>query len=102
MIVEALQIGEILEKGSALKFCDIAMGKADLYMRFGPTSEWDTAAAQVLLEEAGCLLHEIKTLEPMTYGKDSYLNRGILAGHSSQVPVASEFIKEWKKQWIKK
>lgn len=82
-IVESLGIGEILEKGSALKFCDLAAGKVDLYMRFGPTSEWDTAAAQVLLEEAGCFLFEAKTREVMEYGKINYLNRGILAGHDS-------------------
>ncbi|MFI4891771.1 MAG: 3'(2'),5'-bisphosphate nucleotidase CysQ [Steroidobacterales bacterium] len=39
--------------GSALKFCRIAEGSADLYPRFGPTSEWDTAAGQALLEAAG-------------------------------------------------
>jgi len=39
--------------GSSLKFCLLAEGKADLYVRFGPTSEWDTAAGQALLEAAG-------------------------------------------------
>jgi 3'(2'), 5'-bisphosphate nucleotidase len=39
--------------GSSLKFCLVAQGDADLYPRFGPTSEWDTAAGQALLEAAG-------------------------------------------------
>jgi 3'(2'), 5'-bisphosphate nucleotidase len=39
--------------GSSIKFCLIAEGKADLYARFGPTSEWDTAAGQAILEAAG-------------------------------------------------
>jgi 3'(2'), 5'-bisphosphate nucleotidase len=39
--------------GSSLKFCSVAAGEADLYPRFGPTSEWDTAAGQALLEAAG-------------------------------------------------
>jgi 3'(2'), 5'-bisphosphate nucleotidase len=39
--------------GSSLKFCLVAEGNADLYPRFGPTSEWDTAAGQALLEAAG-------------------------------------------------
>ncbi len=39
--------------GSSLKFCLIADGRADLYPRFGPTSEWDTAAGQAVLEAAG-------------------------------------------------
>ena len=43
----------LLGLGSSLKFCLIAEGKADLYPRFGPTSEWDTAAGQALLEAAG-------------------------------------------------
>ena len=44
---------ELQSVGSSLKFCLIAQGKADLYPRFGPTSEWDTAAGQAILEAAG-------------------------------------------------
>jgi 3'(2'), 5'-bisphosphate nucleotidase len=44
---------EMTGVGSSLKFCLLAEGKADLYPRFGPTSEWDTAAGQALLEAAG-------------------------------------------------
>jgi len=44
---------DFLGVGSALKFCLLAEGNADLYPRFGPTSEWDTAAGQALLEAAG-------------------------------------------------
>jgi len=43
----------LMAMGSSLKFCLIAAGKADLYLRLGPTSEWDTAAAQCVLEQAG-------------------------------------------------
>ncbi|MBS0613534.1 MAG: 3'(2'),5'-bisphosphate nucleotidase CysQ [Proteobacteria bacterium] len=43
----------LLAVGSAIKFCLIAQGEADLYPRFGPTSEWDTAAGQAVLEAAG-------------------------------------------------
>lgn len=45
--------GEAASVGSSLKFCRIAEGAIDIYPRFGPTSEWDTAAAQVILEGAG-------------------------------------------------
>ena len=38
---------------SSLKFCRVAEGAADVYPRFGPTSEWDTAAAQAVVEQAG-------------------------------------------------
>lgn len=44
---------ELTGIGSSLKFCLLAEGKADIYPRFGPTSEWDTAAGQALLEAAG-------------------------------------------------
>jgi 3'(2'), 5'-bisphosphate nucleotidase len=47
---------EMTGVGSSLKFCLLAEGKADLYPRFGPTSEWDTAAGQALLEAAGGLV----------------------------------------------
>ena len=44
---------DFVAAGSSLKFCRIAQGQADLYPRFGPTSQWDTAAAQCVLEQAG-------------------------------------------------
>lgn len=44
---------ETITLGSALKSCVVAEGRADIYARFGPTCEWDTAAAQIIVEEAG-------------------------------------------------
>ena len=57
---------EMLPMGSSLKFCVVAEGKADLYPRLGPTSEWDTAAAQAVVEQAG---GSVVTLDgkPMKY-----------------------------------
>ena len=52
--------------GSALKSCLIAEGTADLYPRFGPTGEWDTAAAQAIVEEAGGHLTDMQ-LRPLRY-----------------------------------
>lgn len=70
--------------GSALKFCLIAEGTADLYPRFGTTMEWDTAAGQAILEAAG---GSVVTLDgaPLRYGKPRFVNgefiaRGRLAG----------------------
>jgi 3'(2'), 5'-bisphosphate nucleotidase len=64
--------------GSALKFCMIAAGEADLYPRFGPTMEWDTAAGQAILEAAG---GRVETLAgaPLAYGKPGLKNEGFLA-----------------------
>ena len=52
--------------GSALKSCLIAEGAADLYPRFGPTGEWDTAAAQIIIEEAGGQMTDM-SLRPLRY-----------------------------------
>jgi 3'(2'), 5'-bisphosphate nucleotidase len=59
--------------GSSLKFCRIAEGEADVYPRFGPTSQWDTAAAQCVLEVAGGCVVDLDGV-PLSYG----LNRPIL------------------------
>ncbi len=57
---------ELVPMGSSLKFCVVAEGGADLYPRLGPTSEWDTAAAQAVVEQAG---GSVVTLDgkPMKY-----------------------------------
>ncbi len=52
-LLDALVGSEAVACGSSLKFCRIAAGELDLYPRFGPTSEWDTAAGQAILEAAG-------------------------------------------------
>ncbi|MDZ4791410.1 MAG: 3'(2'),5'-bisphosphate nucleotidase CysQ [Hyphomicrobiales bacterium] len=61
--------------GSSLKFCLVAAGEADVYPRFGPTKEWDTAAGHAVVNAAGgCVL--LPSGEPLTYGKRdaNYLN----------------------------
>lgn len=55
--------------GSSLKFCRIAEGAADIYPRLGPTSQWDTAAAQAVLEEAGGVVLD-PSGRPLRYGLD--------------------------------
>jgi 3'(2'), 5'-bisphosphate nucleotidase len=65
--------------GSSLKICLIAEGAADLYPRLGPTSEWDTAAAQAILESAGGRMID-STGQPLRYNsKDDLLNPHFLA-----------------------
>ena len=51
--LESLGTHELKPMGSSLKICLVADGQADVYPRLGPTSEWDTAAAQAILESAG-------------------------------------------------
>lgn len=61
-------IAEIKGAGSALKFCLVAAGEADVYPRLGRTMEWDTAAGQAVVEAAGGRVLTI-TGEPLLYGK---------------------------------
>jgi 3'(2'), 5'-bisphosphate nucleotidase len=65
---------EVISMGSALKSCLVAEGKADVYARLGPTSEWDTAAAQCVVEEAGGRITDTH-MQPLRYNtKDELLN----------------------------
>lgn len=59
--------------GSSLKFCLVAEGRADIHPRLGPTWEWDTAAAQCIVEEAGGRVIAIDG-QPLRYNKESLLN----------------------------
>ncbi len=71
---------EILAVGSSLKSCFVAEGRADVYVRFGPTSEWDTAAAQCIVEEAGGQLLTGMEMLPLRYNtKASLLNPSFIA-----------------------
>jgi 3'(2'), 5'-bisphosphate nucleotidase len=77
---------QLASVGSSLKFCQLAEGNADCYPRLAPTSQWDTAAAQGVLEGAG---GEVLTLkgEVLTYeARESLLNPSFLA-----LPVAAEW-----------
>jgi 3'(2'), 5'-bisphosphate nucleotidase len=73
-----LSVADRIQAGSSLKFCLIAEGKADIYPRFGPTSEWDTAAGQGVLEAAG---GEVVTTDgrPLLYGKPDFRNPHFIA-----------------------
>jgi len=81
--IERLEEGlgevELIGIGSSLKICLVAEGKADVYPRFAPTSEWDTAAAQCVLEQAGGRLTDT-ALEPLRYNeKAEVINPWFLA-----------------------
>jgi 3'(2'), 5'-bisphosphate nucleotidase len=69
---------EVMVMGSSLKFCLIAEGAADVYPRNGPTMEWDTAAAQCILEEAGGSVTDLEG-NTIRYNKDVLLNPGFIA-----------------------
>ena len=78
--------GEPVALGSSLKFCRLAEGGMDVYPRFGPTSEWDTAAGQVILEAAGgCVLDPRG--RPLRYNqRDMLLNGDFIALGDPSLP----------------
>ena len=73
------QIASTVNMGSALKFCRIAEGVADLYPRFGRTMEWDTAAGQAVLEAAGGSVRDAETGLVLGYGKPGFENPHFVA-----------------------
>lgn len=72
--------GEVnfISSGSALKFCLVAAGQAHCYPRFAPTMEWDTAAGQILVEEAGRTLIDCETKQRMRYNRENLRNNWFL------------------------
>lgn len=80
--VDALDQPELVPKGSSLKFLILAKGEAHLYPRLGPTMEWDTAAAQIVLEEAGGEVLCEDSGTPLRYNKEILRNPHFIAyGH---------------------
>lgn len=75
-------IEDVVSAGSSIKFCLVAEGRADVYPRFGPTMEWDTAAAHAVLNAAGGKVTNIDG-SPFQYGKRAqerpFLNPGFIA-----------------------
>lgn len=65
---------EIVSKGSSLKFCLVAEGNADVYPRYAPTMEWDTAAGQAICNAVGIEVISKETNKPLLYNKNNLLN----------------------------
>ncbi|MDE2199632.1 MAG: 3'(2'),5'-bisphosphate nucleotidase CysQ [Rhodospirillales bacterium] len=72
------RVESVLHIGSALKFCRVAEGLADLYPRFGRTMEWDTAAPQALVEAAGGAVVVMEGGARLAYGKPGWENPGFV------------------------
>ncbi len=65
---------EVVSKGSSLKFCLVAEGNADVYPRFAPTMEWDTAAGQAICNAVGLSVISSDTNKTLLYNKENLLN----------------------------
>lgn len=72
---------DYLKKGSALKFMDLALGKADIYPRMAPTMEWDIAAGQAIYEAVGGEVLDFTNFEPLQYNKADLYNPFFIAKH---------------------
>ncbi len=65
---------EMVSKGSSIKMCLVAEGLADVYPRFAPTMEWDTAAGHAIVRAAGGEIYRTDVYEPLHYNKENLLN----------------------------
>ena len=77
--VDRFRQPELVASGSSLKFLLIATGRADIYPRLAPTMEWDTGAAQIVLEEAGGQVLNDEDQQPLRYNKEYLLNPHFVA-----------------------
>jgi 3'(2'), 5'-bisphosphate nucleotidase len=77
--------------GSSLKFCIVAEGRADIYPRLSPTSEWDTAAGHAVLLAAGGAV-DGPDGQPLGYGKSAFINRGFVATAGWKAPSIEPFL----------
>tara|TARA_B100000941_G_scaffold233347_1_gene175893 strand:- start:29 stop:817 length:789 start_codon:yes stop_codon:yes gene_type:complete len=84
---------ELIEKGSSLKICALCDDEADIYPRFGPTSEWDIAAADAVLESYGGSIFSLESFEKLKYSKKNILNPSFIA-------YRNELIKETYSQKV--
>ncbi len=80
--------------GSSLKFCIVAEGRADIYPRLSPTSEWDTAAGHAVLLAAGGRV-DGPDGGPLQYGKRAFLNRGFVATGGLPAPAIGPWLEEF-------
>lgn len=80
-------VGETVPAGSSLKFCRVAEGRADLYPRFGPTMEWDTAAGDAVFRYSGC---GAPRPSPLTYNKASLKNGAFIIGLDEELDAEPE------------
>ena len=92
----ALAVGEcgFVSVGSSLKFCIVAEGRADIYPRLSPTSEWDTAAGHAILLAAGGRVDGPDGLD-LAYGKPAFLNPGFVATAGWAAPAIGPYMVEF-------
>ena len=93
-LAAAVGVCEHVSVGSSLKFCIVAEGRADIYPRLSPTSEWDTAAGDAVLLAAGGRI-DGPDGGPLQYGKTAFLNRGFVATGGWSAPSIGRFLSDF-------
>lgn len=72
-----------INSGSSLKICMVAEGTADIYPRFAPSMEWDTAAGHAIARAAGCEIFHVDEKTPLVYNKENLLNPWLIVKSTS-------------------
>ena len=92
---------ELVEKGSSLKICALCDDEADIYPRFGPTSEWDIAAADAVLKSYGGSIFSLEDFEKLKYSKKNILNPPFIAYRNELIrEVYSQKVEECVKKLL--
>lgn len=82
---------ELISSGSSIKICQVAEGKADVYPRFAPTMEWDTAAGHAIARAAGMEIYQAGKEEPLRYNKEDLLNPWFIVEAKHAVTAKTSF-----------
>ena len=91
----------LVEKGSSLKICALCDDEADIYPRFGPTSEWDIAAADAVLKSYGGSIFSLEDFEKLKYSKKNILNPPFIAYRNELIrEVYSQKVEEYVKKLL--
>ncbi|NQU43738.1 3'(2'),5'-bisphosphate nucleotidase CysQ [bacterium] len=80
-LIETCRFADVKSRGSSLKGCLVATGEADIYLRFGPTNEWDICAMHAVVVEAGGAMTDLEGRE-MTYNHRNTLNQGFIVSNN--------------------
>ena len=82
---------ELINIGSSLKFCLVAKGEADFYPRLGPTSEWDTAAGEIIAISAGAKVVDAEDNLLKYNSKEDYINPNFLVCNENALTIKHLF-----------
>ena len=92
---------ELVEKGSSLKICALCDDEADIYPRFGPTSEWDIAAADAVLKSYGGSIFSLEDFKRLKYSKKNILNPPFIAFRNELIRQAySQKVEDYAKKLL--